>query len=285
MEINGVILLCKAPLENSTKCVSKVRRAVCANKAGHLGTLDSLGAGVLPIAVGKATRIFDLFLKKRKIYRSIFRFGVETTTLDPDGEIVKRDETIISEERILFEMQKLKGVIEQLPPSFSAKKIAGQRASDYARNGEIVELKPCTIEIFRFELIKKLEENLYLFEIECSAGTYIRSLCRDLASLCSSCATMVCIIRTKCGKFDISDTYTMEQIEKGDYKVVPTLDVFDEELIEIDEITHKNIIDGKIVTLQNVVDGDYKVSYHGKLFVLATIKNKTLKVKTFFGEN
>lgn len=268
---------------NSTACVGAVRRALGVKKAGHLGTLDSLGAGVLPIAVGKATRIFDFYLKKRKTYRAIFRFGVQTDTLDPDGQIKQQNKIITSKSEVLANLAHLSGQIEQAPPFFSAKKIAGKRASDLVREGIEVELKSSKVTIFKFELLEELEQNLFLFEIECSAGTYIRSLCRDLAMLCNTCATMVCIIRTDCGIFNIAQTNTLEEIKSQNFCLIPTHQALEEPQIVISALQHKNILDGKQEQVL-VADGIYQLMFESKLFVLAEIKNTKVKVITFFGE-
>lgn len=285
MQTSGIVLLNKPPKMGSTACVSAVKRAVNASKAGHLGTLDSLGAGVLPIALGKSTRIFDQFLKKQKTYRAIFKFGVQTDTLDADGTIVQTSTKTVSTKTVLKHLPKLVGEQEQLPPDFSAKKIAGKRASDHIREGKQVELKRSKITIYSFDLIEQLGKNLFLFEITCSAGTYIRSLCRDLAKMCGSCGTMVCIIRTQCGMFDIEQAQTLEQIKQGQAKIIATSSALSEPILNINYNTFRSIIDGKKTELQGCDDGNFQLHYDGQLVATATICKGELTINTFFGES
>ena len=212
MKVDGIIILNKPTGMNSMSAVKKVQHLLNADKAGHLGTLDPLGTGVLPIALGKATKLFEEHLYDRKIYRAIFKFGILTDTLDSEGKILKQDDVDIKLEEIEKIINKLIGKQNQMPPKYSAKKIKGKKAYELARADVEFELKPKLVEIFRFEVVEKLKKNTFLFEIECSSGTYIRSCCRDLAEKLNTCATMVAIIRIQSGKYKIEDSIVLDEV-------------------------------------------------------------------------
>lgn len=214
---NGIIVLNKPTGMSSSLAVSIVKRILRPNKIGHLGTLDPLGTGVLLLAINKGTKLFDLYLTKRKTYKTIFKFGIETDTFDSEGNIVKEQDCDISFEDVIEKTKMLIGEMAQMPPMYSAKKVAGKKAYELAREGKTVELKPRNVVIHRFDCLGEVEKNTFMFEIECSAGTYIRSLCRDLATLLSTCGTMVYINRTTCGVFGIEQSSTLEQIRENDF--------------------------------------------------------------------
>jgi len=193
---------------------SAVKRILQVKKAGHLGTLDPFASGVLPVAVGNATKMFEKHLKDNKTYRAIFKFGIETDTFDSDGNITNIKDDIISKEEIEVALKTMTGIIDQMPPAFSAKKINGVRAYDLARAGKEVELKPKTITIYDFSLICQLFENTFLFEIKCSSGTYVRSCCRDLAKALGTVGVMVGLVRTKSGEYDISNSILLDEVNK-----------------------------------------------------------------------
>ena len=214
---NGIIILNKPTGMSSSLAVSIVKRTLHPNKIGHLGTLDPLGTGLLLLAVNKATKLFDLYLKKNKTYRAIFKFGIETDTFDSEGKITKINECDIKIEDVKKATTTLVGHQHQLPPIYSAKKINGKKAYELARQGVEVKLKTREVDIYKFECIEEIDKNTFLFEIECSAGTYIRSLCRDIAEKLSTCGVMVSIIRTKCGVFSLEDSVTLKQIKDDAY--------------------------------------------------------------------
>ena len=214
---NGIVVLNKPTGMSSSLAVSIVKRILKPNKIGHLGTLDPLGTGVLLLAINKGTKLFDLYLKKRKTYKTIFKFGIETDTFDSEGNIEKQQDCDIEIEDVIAKTKLLTGEMAQIPPMYSAKKISGKKAYELAREGKVVELKSRDIIVYKFDCLYEVEKNTFMFEIECSAGTYIRSLCRDIATLLSTCGTMVYINRTKCGMFDISQSSTLEEIRENNF--------------------------------------------------------------------
>ena len=214
-EKNAIVNLNKPTGMSSFLAVKKVAKLLGVKKAGHMGTLDPYGTGVLLIGVNRGTKLFDEYLGKNKTYVTTFHFGYETDTLDSEGNIIFENDLKVTSKMIENVIPNFIGKINQMPPEYSAKKINGKRACDLIRQGKEVELKPKEIEIFDIKLIDDLGENNFVFEITCSAGTYIRSICRDISHSISTYGTMVSIIRTKCGDFDIAKSCTLEDIKNG----------------------------------------------------------------------
>ncbi len=214
-EKNAIINFNKPTGMSSFYAVKKVARMLGVKKAGHMGTLDPYGSGVLLIGVNKGTKLFDEYLKKDKTYIATFHFGYETDTLDSEGNIVKESYIQIEKTDIVKVLPKFVGKINQMPPAFSAKKINGKKAYELARSGKEVNLEPKEIEIYSLELLNDMGNNDFVFKIKCSRGTYIRSLCRDIANELSTCGTMLSIIRTTCGAFNIANSCTLQDIENG----------------------------------------------------------------------
>ena len=313
--MNGIILLNKPANLSSNSAVNLVKKFVGAKKAGHLGTLDVLGEGVLPVTLGKATRLFDFYLSKTKTYRAVFAFGFETETLDSEGKVLKFKKTEIKKEAIEDVLNEFIGKLQQLPPKFSALKVNGKTAYEIARSGKDVELKPREIEIFDLKLLGSISEekmkdlrnrflefhdeneccqidfenvlssNTFEFEISCSAGTYIRSLCRDIANRLSTYGTMLSIIRTRCGNFFLNECFSIEEIKNGKYEILDTFDVIDLPKMEVTKEDGKKILDGKDVFVFPVQKTKFKLLCDGEFFGIANnfLEGK-IKIETFLKE-
>lgn len=210
----GVLNINKESGMSSAAVVSKMRRILGTKQVGHFGTLDPQGTGVLLIGVGKATRLMEYFLRKDKEYEADFAFGYETDTLDGDGEVVAKAEKIPTEEELRKAIKNFVGELDQIPPQYSAKSVGGVRAYDIARKGGSVLLKSSRVRVDSFKLLRKVSDNVWRFKIACSSGTYIRSLCRDLAASVGSKATMTSIDRTRAGDFLVSEAVTIGELEK-----------------------------------------------------------------------
>ena len=234
MTQNGFLCINKPTGVTSFEVVSMAKRALQTKHVGHLGTIDKAGAGVLPLAVGNATKFFDHFLTKNKEYIAYFKFGVQTDTLDSYGTITQTNNKIISRADLEKAAKKFVGEGQQVPPQFSALKVNGQRASDRVISGEEVELKPRKITIHSFEVLDQIDTNVFAVKIECSAGTYIRSIVRDIAHVLGTCGTMIAIIRTKSGAFKISSSITPDQISWEN--VLPIKSVVNEEELETEKL-------------------------------------------------
>jgi tRNA pseudouridine55 synthase len=211
--IDGVVILNKPTGMNSMTAVKRVQKLLGAAKAGHLGTLDPFATGVLPIALGKSTKLFESHLKAGKAYRAIFKFGVQTNTIDSQGTVLQTQDVEITSEQVEQVCKQFEGTFDQMPPEFSAKKIGGKKAYELARQGKQVQLTPKTITISKCQLVCMLEKNVFVIDVECSAGTYIRSLCVDMAQKLNTVATMVGLIRTKSGEYTLENSVTLEQID------------------------------------------------------------------------
>src|SRR5438309_3512785 len=165
---------------SSTHAVSVVKRLFAAKRAGHAGTLDPLASGLLPIALGEATKTVPFVMEGRKLYRFTVRWGEERDTDDAEGPVTGTSAQRPSPQAIRAVLPRFTGVIEQVPPRFSAVKIEGERAYDLARDGEPVELAPRPIAIHRLELVETPDAGHAVFEAECGKGAYVRGLARDM---------------------------------------------------------------------------------------------------------
>ena len=269
----------------SSKVVAILKKQFNIKKIGHMGTLDPLAEGVLPIAIGKATRMFDYFLEKRKTYIAEFTFGATTDTLDSEGEITETTLVIPTKQQILDILPNLIGEIDQIPPQYSAKKVNGKCAYDFARQGEIVELNPKRITIYNIDLISG-DGNKYKFEIECSGGTYIRSIARDMAQLLHSKAYMSRLIRTKSGSFNIDKAYYLDELKQLSLSEVlcGIEEIFDFPIIKLDNSTTKNLLDGKIVKV-NENSGQFFIKCDNILIGIGHVDDNILKLKTYLKED
>jgi tRNA pseudouridine55 synthase len=262
---SGIVLVNKPVGISSNKVVNIVKGALAAKKCGHLGTLDLEGEGLLPVTVNSATRLFDYFLNKDKTYETTFIFGFETDTLDTSGQIIRRKECDISESDVRAACKTMLGKYMQQPPQYSAKKVHGQSAYKSARKGEFVELKPKEIEIFSFDLLEKTEKNTFRFSISCSSGTYIRSICRDLAEKLGTYGSMQCILRTRCGGFMLKDAFTLEQIEKGNFVMISPENVFDYPKKRLSDYDCERLFHGQKIECEGS-DGLFRL-YNGDIFL------------------
>ncbi len=201
--MNGFLNIYKPKGMSSAHCLNKIKKKLD-YKCGHMGTLDPLASGILPIGVGQASRLFDHLLDKKKVYIAEFTFGYETTTLDREGEVVKSGGCIPTKDAIIDVLPNLCGKIMQIPPIFSAKCVDGKKSYELARKGISVELKAKEIEIFYIKLIEDCSPK-FKFEICCGGGTYIRAIARDLAYALNTFATMTELERIQSGYFTMQN--------------------------------------------------------------------------------
>lgn len=268
---------------SSAGVVGRIKHNFKLDKIGHMGTLDPLACGVLPIAVGKATRLFDYFLNKQKTYMVEAEFGYETPSLDLGTEVDKITTIIPSYKEICDTTSKFLGVIKQLPPIYSAKNINGEKAYNLARKGQNVQLKPVDVEIFKFECLEDLGENKFKFLIECSSGTYVRSLIRDLAYNLNSLATVTFLQRAKTGAFDINNSVNLDDLLKAninDY-IVPIEKVFSNyKIIDVNETDFFKLKNGLTID-SSVDDKNIFIRYKTSILGIADAINGKLKIKTY----
>lgn len=263
--------------------VNKIKR-ITNEKVGHLGTLDPSASGVLSIAVGKATKFFDYFLNKDKEYVALAKFGVLTNTLDSDGEILKREDIQVSLEDIKKVLPSLCGKVDQIPPIFSSKNVNGERAYDLARQGKQVVLEPKKVQIYSIKAEKLTQNNLFRIKIHCSSGTYVRSIIRDIAEKIGTVATTVCIIRTCSGKFEISDSITLDELAENPEKhLIKINSILNLPEIELSLLQAKDLFSGKEIMLDRD-DGEYLSFYQGEEFSVLKIENKKATNKIFLSK-
>lgn len=200
--VHGWVVLDKPIGMTSTQAVGAVRRLFEAQKAGHAGTLDPLATGILPIALGEATKTVPFAVDGEKAYRFTVRFGAETDTDDAEGQVVRTSDVLPTLEDIENVLADFTGEISQVPPSFSAIKVDGNRAYDLARNGETVELEPRWIVVEDLRLVDMPDASTAVLEAECGKGTYVRALARDIGRTLGSAAHVIALRRTRVGQFD-----------------------------------------------------------------------------------
>lgn len=265
--VTGFVNLSKPAGMTSSDAVCIVRGVLSRTiggrqKTGHLGTLDPLATGVLPIALGKATALFDFLAFKTKRYVAEFTFGTATDTLDRGGKTVRDGGRIPSAKEIAAVLAQFTGEFMQTPPAYSAKSVNGRRAYSYARSGEAVELAPKLVRVDSFELIGG-GEGVYEFAIECGGGTYIRSLARDVAEALGTCAYMSALTRTKSGPFTAENAVTPDE-----FRLAPEKHIIPAEFalgglkkVTLGENALKRMLNGIPAAATDIADGEYAAVY------------------------
>jgi len=217
-KINGWIVLDKPLGLTSTQAVAKVRHLLGAQKAGHGGTLDPLASGVLPIALGEATKLIPFVMDGRKEYHFTIRWGEATTTEDAEGSVTATSAVRPSEADILAVLPRFMGDIQQTPPAFSAIKVAGERAYDLARAGEMVVLAARTVQIFDLKLLSLPDVDHAHCSVTCGKGTYVRSLARDIALALGTVGHVRLLRRAQVGRFRLEETISLENLAELAHK-------------------------------------------------------------------
>lgn len=213
--ISGWVIFDKPKGMGSTEAVSKIKWLYNADKAGHAGTLDPLASGLLPIALGEATKTVPYVMEGTKVYRFHVAWGEERSTDDLEGEATKTSEMRPTNEQIIALLPKYTGVIKQIPPQFSAIKIDGNRAYDLAREGETIDIPAREVEIDKLELIETTDEGHSVFQVECGKGTYVRSLARDMGRDLGCYGHISELRRIEVAPFNEDDFVTLEELESA----------------------------------------------------------------------
>ncbi len=210
--MNGLILLDKPQGYTSFKAAAVLRRIYGTKRVGHTGTLDPMATGVLPILIGRATRLCSYVLEADKRYTAGVRLGITTDTLDITGEVLSESTVSVSDEQLVDALKHFTCTYDQIPPMFSAIKKDGVRLYDLARQGKEIEREPRSITIHSIDLLRRDGHDFYI-DVHCSKGTYIRSLADDIGKLLGCGATLISLRRTDAAGFSITDCKTIEQIE------------------------------------------------------------------------
>lgn len=273
--MTGFVNVYKKEGVSSAYAVNIVKR-LTGVPCGHMGTLDPLARGVLPVGVGRATRLFSYFLGKTKTYRARFRFGATTDTLDREGE-VKKEGRIPAAEEVALAVAQLTGEYDQTPPAYSAKSVNGRRGYELARAGEAVSLPPKRVRVDRFRLLEQTAPDEYSFEIICGAGTYIRALARDAAKLMGTSGYMTDLERVRSGVFTAETAVDLEKLTKQnvtDY-LIPTDSVLPFPVLqEADE----RLFHG-VACACSQADGDYKIYREGSFYGIARVCGGIVKIE------
>ncbi len=229
--LNGVINVYKEKGYTSHDVVAIVRKTLNIKKVGHTGTLDPDAEGVLPVCIGQATKLADYIMAERKSYTAEITFGAETTTQDASGDIIKEYEYIFDENRLREVIDTFKGEQTQVPPMYSAIKINGKKLYEIAREGREIERKARKITIYDIRIAEINPPNKAIIEIDCSKGTYIRSLCSDIGNKLGWGAFMSSLTRTASGKFKLNEAVKLDELknaaERGEAEkfIIPPDDV------------------------------------------------------------
>ena len=215
-KLDGWLIVDKPPGLTSTDVVNRVRRWFDAQKAGHGGTLDPLATGVLPVAFGAATKTVPYVMDGTKVYRFTLRFGEARDTDDADGQVVATCDARPGDDAIRAALQSFRGDIMQVPPAFSAVKVAGERAYDLARAGAPPALEPRPARVDRFELIARPDADTAVFEVQSGKGVYMRSLARDLARACGSLGHVAALRRKRVGPFTEERAIPLDKLARAE---------------------------------------------------------------------
>ncbi|NLO64296.1 MAG: tRNA pseudouridine(55) synthase TruB [Clostridiales bacterium] len=288
--LNGFINLNKTKGMSSAKAVAKLNNLLKSSgadhgKIGHLGTLDPDAEGVLPVALGRATRLFNYFLDKKKVYYTEFVFGKTTDTLDESGKITDICDKIPDFAAIEAALPSFTGRISQIPPEYSAIQVNGQRAYELARTGKDFYLKARDVDIYNIKLLESLCGGVYSFRIECGGGTYIRSIARDLGLSLGSLAYMRYLKRLQSGPFSIESAYTLDELAEGAIKdkIVPLEKVVKETFpaYHLDGSLAAKALNGVRVTAKGMPNKDFALYIGGELIGIACSDAKGgLNIKT-----
>lgn len=274
--VDGLVLVDKPAGVSSHDVVGAARRALGERRIGHAGTLDPFATGLLVLLVGRATRLLPHLPGDPKVYEAVIRFGSETDTEDLQGEVTLTA-PLPSREAFMGALPALCGTILQVPPAYSAKRIDGKRAYAMARAGEVVELKPVTVRVDRWEVLGLVMHDGLVAEatvrITCGGGTYVRSLARDLARNCGSAAHLVALRRTASGPFGVADAVTLEDLRERTVTPRPAIDAlpgFPRQALAAEELAR--LVRG--IDVPATVAGAWGALVHGESGVLVALAER-----------
>ena len=281
--MNGIIIINKPKGCTSPDIVYKAKR-IFNEKVGHTGTLDPNATGVLPLLIGKGTEISKYLINHDKTYEAILQLGEKKDTADSEGKTIEEQNVtseMLSEVNVKKVLQSFEGHQEQIPPMYSAIKVNGKKLYEYARKGQTVELKPRKIEIYKMELLNiDIQNKTIEFRVDCSKGTYIRTLCENIAERIGTVGYMKELKRTRVGEFKIEDAITIQELEDSKNKLEKfiTLEKFFENSknILLDDRKIKLFLNGVKLTC-NYENGIYKIYHNDKLIGTGIVENNLLK--------
>jgi len=277
--MDGIIVINKPKNCTSHDVVRKAKK-ILNEKVGHTGTLDPNATGVLPLLIGKGTQISKYLINHNKTYEAVLKLGEKTDTADIEGKIIETKEvqpSNLEKENVEKVLKSLIGKQEQIPPIYSAIKVNGKKLYEYARSGQKVEIEPRTIEIYNLELIK-IENQEITYKVHCSKGTYIRTLCEQIAEKLDTVGYMKELKRTQVGEFKIENSATIEELEQNKDKYFITIEKYFEKCSQIQLNTKKlQLFLNGVQLTYDLEDGIYRIYSDDKFIGIGTVKNKLLK--------
>ena len=280
--MNGILIVNKSKGYTSHDIVAKVKK-ITGEKVGHTGTLDPLATGVLPLLIGKGTLCSKYLMNHDKTYKVLLKLGIKKSTGDEEGDIIQEEsvnEEFLDEEKVKTVLESFLGEQEQIPPIYSAIKVNGKKLYEYARKGQNVKIEPRRITIYDIKLLKvdKAISEIQ-FEVSCSKGTYIRSLCEDIAKKIETVGYMKELQRTKVGNFVIEEAVLAEDLKEENVEehIITIENVFNDlENIELNEKKLPLFLNGVRLSF-DVKDGIYKIYNHQQFIGIGIVKEKHLK--------
>lgn len=282
----GFLNIYKPKGKTSHDVVAILRRITKVKQIGHTGTLDPFAEGVLPICIGKATRLIE-YLKDDKAYIGTVQLGKSTTTYDLEGEVVEISDKTPSLEEIEAELNNFRGDIKQLPPIFSAIKVKGKKLYEYARKGEEVEIQPRSVNISELELLNYDKENRTLeLYIKCSKGTYIRSIAHDLGKNLNCFGHLIKLVRVKAGDFLVENAIKLDElssVEEVEKHLIYPLEKLDYQTYELNEKELELVSHGMQIWAQNLLEeGIVILTHNSKLIAVAEANENKIKCLKVF---
>ena len=280
--MDGVIIINKSKGYTSHDIVAKVKK-ITGEKVGHTGTLDPLATGVLPLLIGKGTLCSKYLINHNKTYEVVLKLGIKKSTGDEEGDIIqeeKVDEKRLEEKEVKKVLESFLGEQEQIPPIYSAIKINGKKLYEYARKGQEVEVKPRRITIYDIKMLRIDKKSCEIqFEVSCSKGTYIRSLCEDIAERMGTVGYMKELQRTKVGTFTIEQSVLVEDLTKENIEehIITIENLFKNlEHIKLNERKLQLFLNGVKLSF-DLKDGLYKIYSNQQFIGIGIVKDKFLK--------
>ena len=277
--MDGIIVINKPKNCTSHDVVKKVKK-ILNEKVGHTGTLDPNATGVLPLLVGKGTQISKYLINHDKVYEAVLKIGEKTDTADAEGKIIETQNVKLStlkEENIKIVLKSLIGEQKQIPPMYSAIKVNGKKLYEYARSGEIIKVEPRLIYIYNLELIKVANQEI-TYKVHCSKGTYIRTLCEQIAEKLGTVGYMKELKRLQVGEFKIEDSLTIDEIKENIQKKFITIEEYFKKYPKINlDLRKLQLFLNGVQLNYNLENGIYTIYNNEKFIGTGTIKNNLLK--------
>lgn len=248
--MDGIILINKENGKTSRDEINTLCHIFNTKKIGHTGTLDPIATGVLVVCLNKYTKLVNILMSLEKEYIAKIKLGIKTDTLDITGNILEQRKCNVTKKDIEKVLKNFIGIYKQTIPLYSAKKINGKKLYEYARNNENVKLPTNEVEIYDLKLIS-FENDEITIKCNVSKGTYIRSLIQSICDSLNVIGTMSSLIRTKQGKFDINDSYTIEEIKNGNFKLLKAKDILDYKIYNLNDLEYNKVKNGNYIFIDS----------------------------------